>query len=129
MNARREQGSALLAAIFLIVVVAALGVFSMRLGTSQTHAAHVQLLQVRAEIAANNGIEAASNRARFGTCNSSTPLTIDGFAITVTCTGVPTGAPVVYELRSVASSGVYGRPEFVQRTATRKVSNLGVGSW
>lgn len=126
----RQRGSALIAAIFLIVVVAALGVFAARLSTSQSHATRLQLLQARAEAAATTGLEFASNRARAGACGDA-QFVVDSFSIAVTCTQIPASpaAAIAFELESTAFSGNYGQPDFVQRKATRRVSSIGPGTW
>lgn len=129
-SATRQSGSALLAAVFLIVVVAALGVFATRLVSSQSRIARLHLLQIRGEIAARTGIEYAANRVRTNSANcNNSQFVVDGFTIAVTCTSIQSDTANVFELTSNASSGFYGQPEFVQRSETRRVSTIGSGTW
>jgi MSHA biogenesis protein MshP len=129
----RQGGSALLAALFLIIVVAALGIFAMRLGMDQRKAASLELLQLRANTAAHAGLEYWTQRARAsnGTIGCSTDSItflaadrLDGFQVQASCTRIPMGTAVVYEISADAMHGVYGQPDFVRRTARRRVTDL-----
>jgi len=131
MSRRRQRDSALLAALFLIVVVAALGLYAMRLGINQQQAASLELLQFRAHAAANAGLEFWANRISNNNavpCGTTAPA-FEGFSLTVTCTRTDTGLAVVYELTCTARRGTYGTAEFVQREATRRVTTMGTGYW
>ena len=130
-----QRGSALIAALFLIVVLAALGAFAVRIGSDQLQTANLQLLQYRALAAANSGLEFWAYRASTnpGTLCIPPPAPLnfanirglDGFIVTVRCTRiVVNGADVVYEVTADASSGVYGSPDFVRRRLTRRMSTM-----
>jgi MSHA biogenesis protein MshP len=123
---------ALIAALFLTIVIAALGVFAMRIGTDQQQAATLSLLGFRASAAARSGLEFGSNRAFNGICGVDT-LVIGNFTVTVRCSvtshdlaGVSYS---VHDLAATAAQGVYGSPDFVRRTLTRRVSNIPPGVW
>jgi MSHA biogenesis protein MshP len=133
----RQRGSALFAALFLLIVVGALGAYAVQLGVNQDHATSLQLLQVRAESAAMSGLEFGSYRARVGNnCPTGvTPVSLaaapefSGFGVGVSCTSIVSGTENVYILSAAAVTGVYGSPDFVQRTLVRRVTNIGPGTW
>jgi MSHA biogenesis protein MshP len=128
MNARTKfrtssAGFSLIAALFLIVVVAALGAFAVRIGSGQQQTVNLALLSARALSAANSGIEFGANRALAGSCAGATlNLTeagLNGFTVTVTCT-VATHAEnniavSVYRIGATAVAGTYGMPDYVSR--------------
>lgn len=130
----RECGSALVGALFLIVVVAAFGVFAVRLQLNQQQTATLHLQEHRALWAAHAGLEYWSNRvwnnAAIGCTNPPLPITLDldahiglrGFRVTVTCDEVAIGAAdLVYEVTADAWTSAYGSPDFVRRTLTRRI--------
>jgi len=129
----RQGGFALVAAIFLIVVLAALGTFAVRVAMAQYQSASEQLLEARAQAAAEAGIEYGSNQALIAArcANRRLSLTqgLAGFVVTVTCSstqhqvGTPPTTKMVYALTATASYGTYGRPDYVARTVTRNVTN------
>ncbi len=118
-----QRGMALIAALFLIVVLASLGMFAVRIGGAQQQTVNLGLLGDRAVAAANSGIEYGAFRAVVqGNCaNNWSAFILDqsalaGFRVQVTCSG---SGP--YTLTSSASSGVYGSPDYVFRSVTRTV--------
>jgi MSHA biogenesis protein MshP len=130
---RLQSGFALIPALFLIVVLGALAVVAIRVGTGQQQAVTMSLLQARALSAAQTGIEWGAYKALGGgcvvsgtcSCVASTTLTLteaalNGFSVIVTCAAVSfsTGAPTPnksYVLNSAATSGLYGQPGYVRR--------------
>jgi len=137
------KGFALIAALFMIVVLAGLGIFAVRLSSSQQQSTNLTLLMARAAAMANTGLEYGANLAlRQSGCASATSWTLNqpalaGFTVNVSCTPSthtiipPSPPPVcpsnscgVYELKSVATYSVFGQPDFVSRTAFRTVSNV-----
>jgi MSHA biogenesis protein MshP len=129
---RNQQGSALLTALFLIVVVAALGVTAMRLGNDQRHTSTLEVLQMRATFAAHAGLEYWTRRAF---ANNNIPCSsdrinlnpgdrLDGFSVQASCTRIQMGTQVVYDITAVATHGVYGDPDFVSRRLRRRVTNM-----
>ena len=129
-----QEGMALIAALFMIIVVATLGVFALRIGANQQQTANLELLNYRAAAAAASGLEYGSNRAFNGICAANPPLAVSNFTVTVVCNPptvhVITGVNYsVYYLSATAVQGVYGTPDFVQRTLTRRVTNIPPGTW
>jgi MSHA biogenesis protein MshP len=126
---RSEQGFSLVAAIFVVLVLAALGIFALRIGITEQQTAAFDLSIARAQAAADSGIEFGANQAlKAASCPAKpTSLGISGFTITVTCAislhkiaGTPYSA---YFLTSTAQRGTYGAPDFVSRAAKRTVTD------
>jgi MSHA biogenesis protein MshP len=121
---RSQSGMALVAAIFLIVVLAALGAFSVRIGVGQQHTIDLALLGSRALAAANSGIEWGAHRAlQSAACANSTlnlnEGALNGFTVTVSCsvtTHMDAGASVrIYTIEALARTGTYGTADYVSR--------------
>ena len=124
-------------ALFLLIVVGALGAVSVRLTADQQQYGTLELTQMRATTAANAGLEYWSNRVFTDSndCDAFVDLDLgsfhgfEGFTVRATCTQIRAGADNVYELTSSARAGAYGSPDFVQRRVTRRISTLGSGTW
>ena len=123
-RAARGRGFSLVAALFLIVVVAALGAFAVRIGSGQQQTVNLALLSAKALAAANSGIEYGAHQAlNVGSCGNATlNLTeagLNGFTVNVTCgvTAHPMGTTGVNIFRIDATStfGAYGMPDYVSR--------------
>jgi MSHA biogenesis protein MshP len=137
MNARVAiRGFALVPALFLIVVLGALAVIAVRVGTAQQQAVTMSLAESRALAAAQAGIEWGAYQsvgAGAGACAPSTTLNLTeaslaGFTVTVTCTASPfnNGAPppaFSYVLKSTAVIGTYGQPGYVRRVVSGTYSS------
>jgi len=143
MNAiyRVQRGFSLVSAIFLLVVIAALGAFAVTVSTTQQQSAALDLLGARAYHAARAGIEWGAYQIIIGgpggafavACQSggaipqpgALPGTMAGFAVVVGCVAtshdegartVAGGNPVwIYNLTSTASLGVVATPTYVER--------------
>ena len=133
MKRRAQSGIALVAAIFLIVVVASLAAFAVRIGVGQQQTANLALLGSRALAAANGGIEwamyqtlSAGVACPSGTLNL-TQGALNGFSVTVTCTvttHTEAGASVnMYVIDSFARQGTYGMPDYVSRRVRTRFTN------
>jgi MSHA biogenesis protein MshP len=126
----RSGGFAIVAAIFLLVVLAALGAAMLAISNSQQIASALDLQGARAYQAAQAGLEwglyqvldpANATVVAPGTatwphmpdCPGATTLTIEGFSVDVACTRYPggaagaTGPPVYAESGSKRSTVVY----------------------
>jgi MSHA biogenesis protein MshP len=134
-----QAGFSLVAAIFLIVVLAALGAFAVQVAMSQYQSATSELLQARAQAAAAAGIEYGANASLHrvpASCLASNTLNLTGgalagFVVNVSCTstthqiysGATATTYTVYALAATASKGTYGTQDYVARTVSRNVSN------
>ena len=127
------RGFALVPALFLIVVLGALAVIAVRVGTGQQQAVTMRLEEARALAAAQAGIEwGAYQSLNAGACAASTTLNLTeaslaGFTVTVTCiastfaNGAATASS--YVLKSTAVIGVYGQPGYVRRVVSGTYSS------
>lgn len=139
-DARRQAGFSLVAAIFLIVVLAALGTFAVQVAMTQQQGANLELLEARAQAAAAAGIEYGAYMALKPSpvCTGSRTLRLTqgalaGYGVKVTCAAtthqIYSGAPPTaqnrqaYALAATATFGTYGKPDYVARTVTRNVTN------
>ncbi|MGH8221002.1 MAG: type II secretion system protein [Steroidobacteraceae bacterium] len=131
---RRSRGFSLIVTVFVILVLAALGVFAVRIGVTQQQSVDFDLLNARAQAAAASGIEYGAYQALVALkCPPPsktlhpTATGLTGFTVTVTCSPsmhtVSGASKESYLLSAVAQRGVYGSPDFVQASATRSVNN------
>jgi len=138
MNHRNtaSRGFALVAALFMIVVLAALGLFALRMSSTQQQSINLTIQGSRAQAAANAGIEFAANRVFLAppACPNTTlnlnQGALAGFAVRITCVKsnpdpVVSGiAYPVFELSATATIGTYGQPDYSSRTVTRTFSTI-----
>ena len=128
-----QRGFSLMAAVFLIVVLAAVGAFAVRIIATQQQTVNFSILEARALAAAKAGIEYGANQAlTANTCNSPPPfvlseMSLAGFTVKVTCAkSLPhttsSFPKFSYALDSTATKGVYGKPDFVSRHVARTVT-------
>lgn len=106
------RGFAILSAIFILVVLAALGAFVVNISTNQQIGSALDVQGVRAYQAAKAGIEWGVYRILTPSfvCPAATTSfipsapTLSGFTVTVTCTATPgtNSGPTVYTLTSTA---------------------------
>lgn len=136
MTRPSAAGFTLVSAIFLLVVLATLGVALVTIsGVAHTTSAQ-QIQTVRANYAVRAGLEWASSIAATACPPSPPPFTLDGalsgFTVTVTCTQSSHTLPTVdvaqtsatqlyYVVNVSATSGNYGSPDFVLRKGQGKV--------
>lgn len=127
---QRQRGFSLIAAIFLLVVVAGLVTYLANIGVVQQTTLLYGVQGARASQAARSGIEWGIHRAIVNdSCAASSSFTnpaFSGFDIVVQCTRTVhfEGSTQVdtFSLRSTASSGVYGTLDYVQRQIQAAVS-------
>jgi MSHA biogenesis protein MshP len=134
MTSRRaQQGFSLIAAIFLIVVLASLAVYGVRLTTLQNQTVTAGLRAAQAYQAARSGAAWAAYRAvNAGACVAPPTLSLTeggtaGFNVSVQCTrityveGPQTVHVFVLDVR--ATAGAYGTPDYVSRRLQTKVTD------
>jgi len=137
----RQSGFSLISAIFLIVVVALLGVFMVTIGSVQQTTATFSLLSSRASFAADSGMQWAMRRiaqdAAVGLNCTAAPATgsvnftigngaVSGYTVVVGCsvqnfTENPDNYNV-YNVTSRASRGTLGSPDFHSRTLRASIT-------
>ena len=105
----RQAGVGIVTAIFLLVVLAGLGVAMVAITTSQQASANLDLLGARAYQAARSGLEwGIFQRMRNKACDARSPFrmpdgtSLSGFSVIVTCTPQGEGGLVRYVITSTA---------------------------
>ena len=132
MTGGRERGFSLVSAVFLLVVLAGLGVYAVRLNTLQQQTVTAGLRAAQAFEAARTGIAWGAYRAlNAGACTSATLSLTEGatagFRVAVQCTertyteGAATVRVFVFDVR--AEAGVYGGPDYVSRRLQTKITD------
>ena len=134
MRARRQRGFSIVSTIFLLVVLAALGVFAVRMNTLQQQTATSALRAAQAFHAARSGVEWGAYRAlKASVCNSTATILnltesgTSGFRVSVTCNssthteGTATVKVYVFDVR--AEAGTYGGIDYVSRRLQAKITD------
>lgn len=132
MTNKEQSGFSLVSAIFLLVVLAGLAVYAVRLNTLQQQTVTSGLRAAQAFEAARAGASWAAYRAlNAGVCAASTLNLTEGatagFRVSVQCTqtthveGTATVRVFVFDVR--AEAGVYGGPDYVSRRLQTKVTD------
>lgn len=116
-----QRGFAAIAAIFLVVVLAALGTFMVTFSNTQQLTSAQDVQGSRAYWAARAGLEWGIASAAAACPASPTTLTVDTFSVLITCTlqaYAEAGATVkILQFTSVASSaGAVGSVGFIERS-------------
>lgn len=128
----RAAGAALISAIFLIVVLVALGASMANLSNVEHDASAKSILSARVYYGAKAGLEWGIQRAiAANACAASTPFTLtqgslNGVAVTVDCIAAPQGSAtdVVYYISSIAETGTVGSLGYARRSMEATVSNI-----
>lgn len=126
---RFHGGFAAIAALFLLVVLAALGAFMVSFSNTQ-HLTSAQDVQgSRAYWAARAGLEWGIASAASGCPGSPTVLTIDAFTVTVTCTQASYSDSELINIFSFTSVSILtgigvGSASYVERSVSAKICRL-----
>jgi MSHA biogenesis protein MshP len=129
-----QQGFALIPALFLIVVLGALALVAVRVGSGQQQTVIMALQETRALSAAQAGIEWGAYQSVHNNCAASTTLSLteaalNGFTVVVTCAATTftngTAISTSYVLKSTATTGTYGQNGYVHRVVSGTYTNAG----
>ncbi len=125
---QNQGGFALVSAIFILVVLGAMGAFMLTMSGVQSRTAIFAIRGAQAYHAARSGVEWGIYTVVNSGC-SNTSLTVEGFTVAVTCTDLGSfneGSDSfnIYRLTSTAQSGSYGSIDYVQRTMVADVTDL-----
>ncbi len=132
-RATRQQGFSLVSTIFLLVVLAGLGVYAVRMNTLQQQTVTAGLRGAQAYQAARTGVAWGAYRAlNASACAASTTLNLtegaaSGFRVAVQCTqrthteGAGTVHVYVFDVK--AEGGTYGGPDYVSRRLQTKITD------
>jgi MSHA biogenesis protein MshP len=149
---RNQAGFTLVTAIFLLVVLAALGAFMVSISTAQHAASALDVQGARAYQAARAGVEwgayqvlnpennisdttPADNRYACAGTPAAVAVagSLSGFAVNVTCgfVGSSDGARQVrtYQITSTATTGAVGGVDYVERQLTATIATCREPDW
>ncbi len=120
-----NRGFTLVQAIFILVVLALLGVAITRLISVQSSTNLLAVQGGRAYQAARSGLEWGAARARVGAVCDGT-MTIHDFSVTVSCAAQSfsegaIGPYPIFTISAKAIYGSYGSPDYVSRGVQMKV--------
>lgn len=133
LNAR-QSGFSLVPALFLLVVLAALGMVAMRLSAVQHQTVVLTMQSARAFAAARSGIDWSTYQAlENGSCTNATLILTEGglagFTVETGCTvSSHSEGPAtvnVYIIDAFARAGSYGQPDYVSRRVRSTVTDAG----
>ncbi|TXH87224.1 MAG: hypothetical protein E6Q78_14985 [Rhodoferax sp.] len=118
---KSQQGFAAVAAIFLVVVLAALGSYMLAFSNTQQLTSAQDMQGTRAYWAARAGLEWGISSVTASACPASpTALTVQGFAVNVTCSPTAytegSGTVTILRFQAVAQSGAPGSLGYVERS-------------
>lgn len=134
-----QSGFSLITAIFLLVVIAALGTFAVTLSTTQNQGQAMDMMAARGYQAALAGVEwaafnvnqqPANSPTAWAGCTAGAPVSVGGslasFTVSVNCVAASavegTTTLWVYSVSSVArTAGVPGSMSYVEQTATARL--------
>jgi MSHA biogenesis protein MshP len=125
----KQGGFALIAALFVLVVLAVIGTFAVRASVTQQNASDLDLLTAHADSALHTGVEyAAARLAPPNNCaalppnlNLPTGVTVTFDLCIVTSYTVDSVAVNVFTVDLTAAQGAYGAPGFVSRSTRARV--------
>ncbi|MFZ6750723.1 pilus assembly PilX family protein [Undibacterium sp. Ren11W] len=136
----KQRGFSLISAIFLLVVLTALGVFMLSMSTMQQTTSTQDMQGSKAYQAAKAGIEWGAYQiltpVNLTACPGVTVLptlggALAGFAVTVSCSSadfVEGGNTVrVYQLTSSAVFGTFSSPNFISRSMSATINACRTG--
>lgn len=122
----RQQGFALMAAIFILVVLSGLAVYMVSISAVQQQTSTLAIDSAKATYAAESGIEVAAYRAQNGTCNADT-IQVDRFSVNIGCSATShteRGQTFqVYQLEARAEGSTYGGFGYASRRIGATVTN------
>lgn len=128
----RQHGISLVPALFLIIVLAALGIVAVRMGAVQQQTVVLSMQSARAYAAARAGIEWAAYQALVNSsCGSSllalTEGGLNGYTVDTSCSSTlhseGPNTVTVYVIDAFAWSGSYGTPDYVSRRIRSTVTD------
>ena len=112
---RLQRGFALGTAIFLLLVLAALGAAMLTFSSAQHAGSAMDVQGARALQAARAGIEWGAYQALRGAGCTGGSLTLGDFSVTVTASATTSGALTACQITSTAATGVTGQISRVER--------------
>lgn len=115
-----QMGFAAIAAVFLVVVLAALGAFMVSFSNTQQLTSAQDIQGSRAYWAARAGLEWGVASVTTACPTSPTVLNVEEFTVTVTCNAsayTDAGAVTLFEVTALTkSAGTVGGPGYIERS-------------
>lgn len=111
MHSGQQKGFSLIAAIFLIVVIAGLLLVMSRMAAVEDRESILAILADKAYFAARSGMDWTGVQALNGTCSASNALSFDNVPVTTSCnatTGIDEGTGGTYNIYSITATAVIG---------------------
>ena len=131
-SANRQRAFSLVPALFLLIVLAALGIVAVRITAVESQTVVLGMQSARAYAAAKTGIDWAAYRALVGGSCAADTLTLSeggaaGFVVDATCSASShsegSATVTVYTIEVFARSGTYGTPDYVSRRLRATVTD------
>ncbi|MGI9204363.1 MAG: pilus assembly PilX family protein [Woeseiaceae bacterium] len=132
MPNRRQSGFSLVPALFVLVVLAGLGVVAVRMMAVQQQTVVLAMQSARAYAAARTGIDWSAYQAVVNNSCASATLTLTegglaGFSVETSCSSTThsegPNTVSVYVIDAFARSGSYGTPDYVSRRIRSTVTD------
>ena len=128
----RQRGISLVPALFLLIVLAALGIVIVKLGAVQQQTVVMSMQSARAYAAARAGVDWAAYQALVnGSCGAASLALseggLTGFSVDTTCTSSThsegPNTVTVFVIDAFAYAGAYGTPDYVSRRVRSTVTD------
>lgn len=125
----RASGAALITALFLVAVLAAIGIAMSRLSNVENDTRTKAVLASRVYYGAKAGLDWGIQQAIAGSaCATGTPALgagLTGVSVSVSCASSTHGAGnLVYYVTSTATTGTLGSASYAERRMEATVSNI-----
>ncbi len=134
MNRRHQSGFSLVPALFLIIVLASIGVIAVRMSVVGSQTVVLAMQGSRADAAARSGVEWAVYEAVVNnSCAASTSLSLtegglNGFTVNVSCSSASftegQDTVTVYTVEAFAFTGAYGQPDYISRRVRTTLTDV-----
>ncbi len=131
-NTALQNGFTLLGSVFILLILALVGVYLLKLGTTHTQILNYQLLNKRAELAAFSALEIATQKFQQNPaeCPKQTlafnevAKSLKGFTVSITClqmVAYPKDKPQYFavQLQAKATKGNFGDRDYVSHSRER----------
>jgi MSHA biogenesis protein MshP len=124
---RSQKGFSLITALFILLVLAALGTFMVTMSGVQSRTSLWAFQGAQAYHAARSGLEWGTFQALNSSCVASTTLNVGNFNVTLQCQAqgaIAEGGQsyYVYQLTSLAEWGTYGNGDYISRLLRARVT-------
>lgn len=129
---RQQRGISLVPALFLMIVLAALGIVAVRLTAVQQQTVVLAMQSARAYSAARAGTDWAAYQALTNSSCATATLTLtegglSGFNVQTSCTSSTHNegpeTVTVYTIVAFAWAGAYGTPDYVSRRVRSTITD------